>query len=161
MFQLYELNNTDFTPRDTLSAYKNIEIVSLKEKILCSPWKERLHLVYWYLITGGKARIYLIRNEEGTTIHSSYVVPRCSKFPFMRGQDVEIGPCVTLSAYRGQGLYPYVLSEIIKNESQEHGKVFMIVDDKNTSSIHGITKVGFVPVSRIKKDWMKRYVIVK
>lgn len=161
MFQLYELNEAEFTPCETISQYKNIEILPIKDKMLSGPWKERLHATYWCLLTWGKARIYLIRDEKGATIHSSHVIPKCVKFPFMGTWDMEIGPCVTLPAYRGQGLYPYVLTEIIKNGLQQHGKVFMIVDDKNVASVHGVKKVGFVPVAQIKKDWMKRYVVIK
>ena len=161
MFQLYELNKAEFAPRETVSQYKNIEIVSIKDKVYCGTCKERLWAIYWFLITLGKAKIYLIRNEDGEVIHSSYVIHKCMKFPFMGKRDVEIGPCFTFPAYRGQGLYPYVLTEIIRNESQQQGKVFMIVDGKNVASVHGVKKVGFAPVAQIKKDWMKRYVVVK
>ena len=161
MFQLYELNEEKFTPYDTASQHKKIEVVPIKDKLCCGTLKERIWTIYWFLLTSGKAKIYLIRDEKGEVIHSSYVIPKCMKFPFMGEQDIEIGPCATRPDYRGVGLYPYVLAEIIKNESQKHGKVFMIVDDKNVASIRGIEKVSFFVVAQIKKDWMKRYVIAE
>lgn len=157
-YELYEIEKSQYKPYISRTRYKEIEISKITAEIA-----GKVGALYWNLITLGKANVYMIRDEAGKRIHSSYVIPKCYKFPFLRGggyHDIEIGPCVTDANYRGQGIYPYVLSEIIRNELGEKDKAFMIVDDGNHASIRGVLKAGFVKTSKIKKDRRKRYVVV-
>lgn len=113
-----------------------------------------LRNMYWWLITGGKYRVWCAYDGE-TVIHTSYVIPACSKFPFLTDSSFEIGPCHTEKAYRGKGIYPAVLSAIVANG----GTAYMIIEDTNHASIRGVTKVGFtVMPGEVTKDALKRFV---
>lgn len=122
-------------------------------KILC------VRLVF-QLITLGRARIYYIQ-DGSDIVHTSYVVPSCVKFPFMNKQDFEIGPCYTYPEFRGRGIYPKVLRNICRKMGQGDGTFYMIVDEKNLSSIKGIEKAGFERCGFVKKSKIiKRYDLV-
>lgn len=109
------------------------------------------------LSTLGKAKIYVCR-QNGELAHTAYVIPKCSKFPFLTGDDYEIGPCLTYPAYRGKGIYPTVLRYICSSVGSEKTCFYMIVDSGNGSSIRGIEKAGFekcgsVKVSKLTKSY--------
>lgn len=110
--------------------------------------------VYWWLITSGKYRLWCVL-DDNKVIHVSYVVPKCYKFPFLDSNSVEIGPCVTEKEYRGRGIYPFVLNNIV---STVKGRKFMIIHDTNKSSIRGVLKAGFKEIpGEIIVDTFKRY----
>lgn len=118
--------------------------------------KELLINIYWWLITKGKYFVWCAYDGDDV-VHTSYIVPKCMKFPFLTKGTYEIGPCKTESAYRGKGIYPAVLSQIVA----EVGKAYMIIDDINTASIRGVTKAGFVAMSgEIKRDRLRRFVYI-
>lgn len=65
--------------------------------------------------------------------------------------DVEIKYCLTLPQYRGRGIYPVVLKEIVKNLSQFNiFNTFICVKKNNISSIKGIEKAGFEFLKKIR-----------
>ena len=57
----------------------------------------------------GKSYIYYSKDNTGKVVHTSYVIPKCIKFPFLSDNDYEIGPCMTIPEYRRKGIYPEVL----------------------------------------------------
>lgn len=164
MYELYEVCKEQYTFYSARCKHTEIEVIRPSCQYSEKTLKKLVVNLYWNLITLGKAKIYLIRDDEGTLIHSSYVIPKCYKFPFLRGggyHDIEIGPCVTAAAYRGQGLYPYVLSRILEKELEANDKAYMIVDDKNIASKRGVQKVGFVCMAKIRKNRFKKYIITE
>lgn len=111
--------------------------------------------LYFSLITFNKTRIfYVVKN--GVVAHYSYVIPKCFKFPFLKENDYEIGPCQTKKEFRGQGLYPMVLKKIVATEFSS-SNYFMIVHESNVCSIKGIKKAGFVECGRVEKGVFKIY----
>jgi len=118
--------------------------------------------LYWNVITLGKARSYILTDEKGGIAHYSFVMPKCYKFPFMRSQksgDIEIGPCFTREKDRGRGLYPYVISQIA-NSHNKCGAIYMVIHNKNTSSIIGVEKAGFKRRQSLKKTIFKSFIII-
>ena len=157
MRDLYELTLND------LIYFEIDEKVEIKKERLTPKYCGFAALLYWNIITLGRVRVYSLW-KDGKLAHTSYVVPKCFKFPFLRGgpcRDIEIGPCYTVKEYRGRGYYPYVLSHIIKNELSGGQKAYMIVGEHVIASQRGIKKVGFQKTGHIKKDFLKRYVITK
>ena len=109
-------------------------------------------------MTFGKARIFYVEDENGNLIHTSYVIPKCFKFPFLKKADYEIGPCHTYSEYRGKGIYPMVLRYITSHVGEQDSTFYMIVDSTNISSIRGVLKAGFVQCGTVRKSRIfKRY----
>lgn len=120
--------------------------------------KIALSRIYFWLLSRGKLKIYYILSEDGQVAHTSFVVPRCGKFPFLGQKDYEIGPCQTAEEYRGKGLYGMALHRITSEKGNEQADFYMLVSEDNAASIRGIEKAGF---SRdgyaIRKGWRKVY----
>lgn len=132
------------------------------EKMVPKPWKikrktETLcfyeYLSRWYfgMITGWRYRIYYLLDKD-QIVHTSFVVPRCHKFPFLGKMDYEIGPCVTKEAYRRRGSYCYMLDNITNEAEYGKSMFYMIVKATNEPSVKGIEKAGFCRCGYIKRD---------
>ncbi|OQA66628.1 MAG: hypothetical protein BWY36_00871 [Candidatus Diapherotrites archaeon ADurb.Bin253] len=81
--------------------------------------------------------------DKDILIHYSVVLPKYYRFPFMERKDIEIGPCWTHKNYRGQHLYPFVLTKIINKFTNKQINVWMFCDEGNISSRSGILRAGF------------------
>jgi RimJ/RimL family protein N-acetyltransferase len=71
----------------------------------------------------------------------SHVIGKGWRFPFMRANDIEIGPCWTAYEYRRQGIYSTVIQRILFDFKNHHA--WMFTQETNIASIRGIEKVGF------------------
>lgn len=121
--------------------------------------KQFIVRLLFQLMTLGEARIFYVSNECDL-IHTSYVIPKCCKFPFLGEEDYEIGPCYTYPEYRGKGIYPAVLQEICSHVGSQSTTFYMIVNEDNLSSIKGIEKAGFRRCGTIKVTRLtKRYLL--
>ncbi len=97
---------------------------------------------YISLLTFGKTVYLCILNKNGGVImHSAYIIPRNIKYAFLNKGEYSIGPCNTPEVYRGQGLYPYMLSYITQRNADATYYVFIRED--NVASIKGAKKAGF------------------
>ena len=155
MYELYRVTKETFVEFEKEPSKELI--ISQDDKLSISTNGLKSY-IYWNLITFGKCRVFSICDKEGKLVHYSYVVEKCWKFPFLQKADFEIGPCETAFEFRGQGIYPYVLSCICKNKLRESNCAYMIVDSNNISSIRGITKCGFKKIMCLRRDLIKRYV---
>lgn len=116
--------------------------------------------MFFQAVTFGKAKIFYVINDNDQIMHTSYVVPKCFKFPFLKKYDYEIGPCFTYPEYRGKGIYPKVLKYICMNIGNESSNFFVIVSRNNISSIKGIEKSGFNKLGLVEKSRvLKRYLL--
>jgi len=124
-----------------------------------SSFKKICLRVLFRIITHGEAKIVFVANGEDL-VHTSYVIPKCSKFPFLGKWDYEIGPCFTSPKYRGKGIYPAVLRYICRNFGTEKSVFYMIVDESNQPSIRGIEKAGFVKCGTVRTTKLtKKYIL--
>lgn len=108
------------------------------------------------ILTFGKAKIFYVC-ESGEVAHTSYVVPRCLKFPFLKKGDFEIGPCHTEVSHRGKGLYPMALNAIVHSAGSKGTEFYMIVDESNAASIRGIEKAGFTRCGTVKVNRLTKH----
>lgn len=151
--ELYTLTKAGLIPielKDDRKLKIKVERVSPK----FSGW---VNALYWNVATLGKTKVYSVYDEE-KVIHTSYVVRGKEKFAFLKKNDIEIGPCWTHPQYRGFGIYPAVLSSIIRNELAGGGTAYMIIREDNTASQRGVSKVGFEKTGeQVIKDRFKRH----
>jgi hypothetical protein len=117
------------------------------EKVTLSLLMSRL---YFWFISVGRYRIFYLLDGDNL-VHSSYVVPKCYKFPFLERGDYEIGPCLTSENYRKRGVYSYMLQLITTNPEFDNPEFYMIVSGDNYPSIRGIEKAGFQRCGTVKK----------
>lgn len=120
-----------------------------KEKLSAKVFLVRM--MFWF-ITRGKARIVYATTENDGVVHTSYVIPKCFKFPFLQRSDYEIGPCETNPQYRGHGIYPNVLRFICRSFREKNTTFYMIVNASNAASVHGIEKAGFKKCGTVRKS---------
>lgn len=119
-------------------------------------WKTTVSRLRFALSSKGKARIFYVK-VDGKVVHTSYVIPRCRKFPFLKENDFEIGPCCTDKEYRGLGIYPQVLNYIVYSNGAGGETYYMIVSQDNISSLRGIKKAGFDLCGEVFKTKLKKY----
>ena len=124
-----------------------------EEKIV---FKTALLRLYFWLITQGTFKIYYVCSEN-KALHSSYVIPKCGKFPFLRNGEFEIGPCITSAGSRRKGCYYYILEYISSLEEYTNTCLYMIVGSTNIASVKGIEKAGFVKCGEMEKTRFKNY----
>lgn len=119
--------------------------------------KELIFRLSMAITTLGRLRIYYVKDEKNQKIvHTSSLISKCFKFPFLKNSEYEIGPCYTVETYRGQGVYPMVLSYITAHV--ESSQFYMIVNESNSSSLRGIEKAGFQQCGTVyKTSLLKRY----
>lgn len=77
----------------------------------------------------------------------------------MKKGDIEIGPCQTKETYRGKGIYPFVLYQILKDYGKRNRNcvAWMIIADNNIASVKGVEKVGFKLDGKVKRNRWKQY----
>ena len=123
-----------------------------KEKDYHNFWVE----LRWAIVTFFSYEIfYVITNNE--IIHTSYCAKKCFKFPFMKSDDYHIGPCHTTTRARGQRVYPSVLTKIA-SEKYNNNHIYMVVEDTNLSSRHGVETAGFHVIGELQRSrFLKRY----
>ena len=68
----------------------------------------------------------------------------------MGNDDVQLGDLYTDSAYRGLGVAPAVMQEIVNNSSlvSRRARVWYLVEEGNSGSIRAAEKAGFSPFAR-------------
>lgn len=103
----------------------------------------------WRIITFNNYVLFIVKDSDNITIHSSAKIGRCYKFNFLGKNSYEIGPCFTSKEWRGKGIYPYVLMQIISDCPDFD--YYMFIDETNLSSIRGVEKVGFKAIGKIKR----------
>lgn len=134
------------------------------ERFRPRPWRLRAFshgrlplYLYWYAASRGAYEIWYLREADGRLAHYAHVLPRLPSFPFMGARDLEIGPCWTDPARRGQGLYPLVLAAVAAARAGE-GCLWVICEAGNRPSRRGIEKAGFRLVGRGRRR-LGRYLL--
>lgn len=120
--------------------------------------KNTLHDLLWKLLSFFKCCIYYVYDNKGNVAHKSLVIGPNFKFPFLNKGEFEIGPCYTNSKYRGNGIYPVVLRNIV--ESKPDSRFLMLIEERNNSSVRGVEKAGFTKVGEVVKTKWGRWIKV-
>lgn len=156
-YELYVSDYSHLKPCEFRSSNNlNIKCERLSPKF-CG-WRK---YIQWKIATLGKVKVYVVYDDE-KIVHCSYAVWGKDKFRFLGKTDIEIGPCWTHLNYRGQGIYPAILSHIIQKELLDGGHAYMIIHDSNEASRRGVTKAGFQQIMVVlKRDVLRRYCIIE
>jgi RimJ/RimL family protein N-acetyltransferase len=96
---------------------------------------------------------FFVSAADNTIQHISWLYDHNSpnRIINLAPSQVEIKYCLTLPAYRGQGIYPRVLKHITEYCREQYvTDIFMAVDRDNFASIRGIEKAGFTKVHKMK-----------
>lgn len=84
---------------------------------------------------------YLVYDKE-QLIHYSVVLPRYYRYLFMGSNDIQIGPYWTAEEYRGQGICPFVIREIINQYKAHKRYAYVIIMENNMKSQRSALKAG-------------------
>lgn len=113
--------------------------------------------LYFIILSLGRLWIFYCNDSSNNLVHTSYVMHSRIKFPFMRRNDIEIGPCFTTESFRNKGIYRNVLKKITTDKMFQGCSFFMIVHENNISSKKGIEASGFEQVGVVKRTFAKNY----
>jgi RimJ/RimL family protein N-acetyltransferase len=105
------------------------------------------HNVLWWLMD--RARLFAQRDFAEITLwqgddllHRLILTPRWYRFPFMAGQDLQIGNVWTHPAMRGQGLARLGVGQAL---AVAQGRVWYVTGAQHRASIALATGMGFRP----------------
>lgn len=130
----------------------NVEKASLQElkALSCTPkpipWEFCCHEF------DGVDHCFIVR-KNGNICHVSWIYFKGdpNRIIDLQETEAEIKYCLTLTKYRGNGIYPRVLTEISRYlQYRGFERVFMAVHKKNIPSIKGIKKAGFKKVATMR-----------
>jgi len=176
LFDLYILDNTkskissihdnkkDILPQGMkfgVVAYGLKAIFSKPFDLLCFYW----WLIYLPRMILGKSgfSIYWI-SVDGEVIHKTFLLPKCFKFPFMKPDDLFVGPVWTHPLYRRKGLSQFIFQQI-KNTYNDNTNItnirfwwMWLVLETNLASVELAKRLGF---SNSGLKTKKRYGIYK
>jgi RimJ/RimL family protein N-acetyltransferase len=85
----------------------------------------------------------VLRDANDRIVHSSLVMPKFARFPFMGPRDLQIGATHTREDQRGRGLAVRAIDEIVKRYSEGGRAYWYLTDSTNAASIAVIRKAGF------------------
>lgn len=139
---------TEILPLRSLSRKKVNAIIDLQGR-----WSS-LYLRFVF----GSEETYLALVWAGKQLaHVAWITPyeKCrERFPFIPEKAYMIGPCQTLPSFRGNMIYPFVLQQIT-HSVPECDEYWILVHEKNLSSIRGIKKAGSKHMGRfVQKRWL-------
>jgi hypothetical protein len=95
----------------------------------------------WYWLSRYGYKIYYVWHDR-RMVHWSHVLSRNFRMAFLGAEDREIGPSWTCEEFRGRGIFPAVLREIVSRE-QIAGRWFVFARSDNHASKRAIEKAGF------------------
>ena len=76
-------------------------------------------------------------------------------FRILKPDEAAIANCVTLPEFRGQGIYPAVVRNLLQElKKQGYRRCYMYIETDNIASQRGVSKIGFKPVG---KTWRLRF----
>jgi len=106
---------------------------------------ERGHRAYVAWIDGAPAAWGWVatRSAEIGELKSSFDIPDGARY---------LWNFVTLSTYRGRGIYPRLVDEIVRQESAEAREFWIAYAPENHASGSGIAKAGFLDVAELSFD---------
>ncbi len=147
---LENLSTSTVTPKAEI-IFEEASITNLNEleKIM---YVKPAQIRNWLL---DKKRCFVVRVKENI-VHYSWVsareeyIPVIDKVIKMDDHEVCIHTCRTLTAYRGKGIFPFVLNSIcqsLKNEGIHN--VIIYAGAQNYSSIRSFEKCGFKKVGEV------------
>ena len=124
----------------------------------------RKKLLYYNLMTffhSGFSRVFceydLMRGE--TVLSKAVLISKVPIYQFLPHKGVHICYCETIPEERGKGYYPLLLG-FVQNANPDKD-LYMVVDVKNSSSIKGVEKAGFVKFAEGEKMADGCFIITK
>ena len=131
----------------------------IKEKKLIHERKHFWKFIYNAFVSQFHYRIFSISDENGL-IHYSFLISTCSKFSFLKNNDVLISPSWTRDDMRGRGIMAQVYSYISREVKRLHSdaNIYVLVREENESSMRGMKKSAFQIVGKVEKtNILKKY----
>ena len=107
----------------------------------------------------GSPQTYILLAYIGKTLaHVEWIVPACkikARYPFVTDGSYSVISCLTSMEYRGWGIYPSQIQQVIRSEIPSH-TYWMWANSNNMGSLRGIRKAGGVKVGEFvqkKRLW--------
>jgi len=87
--------------------------------------------------------IVLIVYYNDKAVHYTAITSKSWKFPFMKSDDIQIGPSWTDVEHRRKGIGSYVIQKILEIKGKDGTKFWWVAREENMISRRFIRKAGF------------------
>lgn len=132
-----------------------------KVGFLSKKGKGLLANIYWKIITSLCFIIEVKERSSKKTVHYSYLMRSKLKFPFMKKNEIMIGPSVTRDEFKGHNIFTNVLKNsgaIVKNHFHGFDYIIALVRVNNQPSNRSFEKAGFfIDDDHYDKNFFKIY----
>lgn len=108
-----------------------------------------INLFYWRMLgfsmSFKKSYAILIIKEKNTEeiIHFNVVLPKNYRSPFLKKNDLILGPVWTHEKYRKKGILRFSISYIYAQLKESNRAFWWVCNEENKSSRYSIEKIGF------------------
>ena len=87
--------------------------------------------------------VLLIRDRVDQVVHRAGVFPRWLRYPFMSGEDLQIGDLWTAPEWRRRGIAAWAITTIVTDLGQPDRRFWYLTEAGNEASTRVIEKCGF------------------
>ncbi len=94
-------------------------------------------------------------------VHYTLVSSKSFKFPFMKENDIHIGPIWTDPNHRGEGIASYVVEKIFELYKTKERVFWLMINDRNPASKKIAKNYGFIECGKVEKKTLGIYKYVK
>lgn len=148
--------------QDVLPSMPMLAENAIIKKQIPNPFVKNMHSMqmgrkrFWYFmfmsfLFRGFSRVFVeydyIVNK--TIVSKAVLISKVPLYKFLPSKGIHLCYCETIPEARGKGYYPQLLS-FIQNDFRSDD-LYMVVDEKNISSIRGIEKAGFKRCGKVLK----------
>lgn len=140
-------------------SHPHIDIEGMSKMVLS--WKRYFLYFSTTFIYSGINRCFSEYSvKKGNRIISrALLITKTPNYKFLPKDGVHICYCETIPQEQGKGYYSLLLKAILANNPGKH--FYMIVEEKNTPSIKGIERAGFVRCGEVEKTERGSFVTKK
>lgn len=105
------------------------------------------------LFRGRDYSIFVVLYNNSEIAHYSMVLPKSFRFPFMKKDDLQIGPSWTNPKHRRKGLLSFAIAKMHETFKDKDRNFWYITKEENIPSNAAIIKIGFVKFGEgVRKD---------
>lgn len=106
-------------------------------------WYSLCWLLHQLHVFANRDYCVLLIYSENRLVHRSTIFPRYFRYRFMGIDDLHVADTWTDPDYRGRGLAPWAIRELVRRLKRRGREFWYVVSEDNLQSIRAVEKAGF------------------